>query len=484
MFSLKRSVFFIAVIIIIVFSAQMTLYSESVKALDDALKQLQSAGKYYTKGLSEFHKRNSRKATNAFENCLNKMPQHAYAYYYLANLFYIQEDYHKSLSYIEQALGNFDFMQELNAYAAKQKVKQMDSMRETLEEMWDSTNSCRDSRAIEFAWDQLDKEEGDLELATEKRQKMVERMKAQYTYFHGNILYQLKQIPDAFRRYEEAIKLDPLHAGAYNNLIAICYLARQYPTALAFFEKAEEEGLDESLNLELKESLFKALGRPTEGILQEDLSTEEPGSLGIMRFALAFRQEKSMSVPLYVNCYIVYSPESRQAILIDPGVKDSRIEEYIRERNLKVKAILNTHDHADHTGANSYYAKLYRVPVCAPKDDAQYYDSPPDRLLEDEELLEYDGFTVQTIHTPGHSDGSLCFLIGDTLFSGDTLFKNDIGKVWTKEEKKINIARKKLIQNISKKLLVLPGKTRVFPGHGRTTTIADEKENNPLFNKK
>jgi glyoxylase-like metal-dependent hydrolase (beta-lactamase superfamily II)/Tfp pilus assembly protein PilF len=471
----------VSIFLIALFLIPSPLLGKKDRTLEKALEQYISCNNQYTQGLQTFSNSNFEKAASAFQKCIQKFPQHAYAFYYLANLNYIQKDFDKALAHMEQAMVHFDFMQELSAYADKQKVKQMDTARSALTEMWDSTNSCRDSRAIELAWDLLEKEESDLELAAKKKQRRIERMKAHYTYFYGNIFFQLKQIPEAFHLYEESIKLDPQHPGAYNNLVAISYLAEQYPAALAFFEKAEEHGLDESLNLELKEKLYKAVGRPTEGILEEDLSAEKSDRTGIKRFALAYYPEKSMGMPNYVNCYIVYSPESKQAVLIDPGVNDCRIEDFIWEHNLEVKSILNTHDHSDHTGANTIYAELYNVPICAPKDDAEFYERQPDKLLEESDVLEYDGFKLKVLHTPGHTDGGLCFLTGHALFSGDTLFKNDIGRVWAEDSEKLDAARKDLIQNIREKILTLPADTLICPGHGKTTTVAAEKANNPVL---
>jgi glyoxylase-like metal-dependent hydrolase (beta-lactamase superfamily II) len=189
-----------------------------------------------------------------------------------------------------------------------------------------------------------------------------------------------------------------------------------------------------------------------------------------------------MLPPLYENCYIVFHQESRAAVLIDPAVQDSRIDDFIRQKNLKIKAILNTHGHSDHIGANSYYSGRFGVPICAHKDDLEFFPSPPDKYLKDGDILEFDGFIVKVLHTPGHTPGSICFLINDYLFSGDTLFKNDIGKVWAEYGHKLEDVRKRFIKCIRQKLLGIPGQTRVCPGHGKTTWIADEKANNPFFN--
>ena len=477
----KKANIFLICVIILFFTLHISSHDKEDEMLEEALKQLKSSYPLYSKGVDKFEKGDRKGASNAFRNCIQKMPRNSYAHFYLANIDYIGQDFSSSLTHMEKALSNLDYMQKLSAYADDQKSLKFNSLRGSLEEMWNSTNSCRDSRAIELAYDQIDKEEGEMEIAARKRQKAMARMKAHYLYFQGNVLLQLQRYNDSLQRYQEAIELNHQHADAYNNIIAILYLAKEYSKALLFWEEAETQGLDEQLNLKLKESLYEALDQPTEGILQEDLTQEGTGSLGVIRFCLDFRKEGEMSSPLYENCYIVFNQESRETVIIDPGVKDPRVENFIRQRNLDVKAILNTHDHSDHTSANSIYAKLFTAPVCAPKDDAKYYDSPPDKLLKDGDILDYDGLSIRVIHTPGHTEGSLCFLIGDYIFSGDTLFKNDIGKIWAEDKKKTDDVRKKLLLTIKKKILVLPGRTLVCPGHGKTTTIAAEKANNPYF---
>ncbi|MGD8539321.1 MAG: MBL fold metallo-hydrolase [Candidatus Aminicenantes bacterium] len=477
----KKANFLFICVSVLLFTLYTFPQDKSDESLEEAMKHLKSSNSLYLKGVEKFEEGDREDASEAFMKCIKEMPRHAYAHYYLANLFYIARDFSSSQVHMERALANIDFMQELSAFADEQKSSKFNALRGSLEEMWDSTNSCRDSRAIEFAYNQVDKEESDMELAARKRQRIMVRMKAHYLYFYGNVLLNLRRYNDALQHYQEAIRLNPQHADAYNNIIAILYMAKEYSKAIRFWDEAEKHGLDEQLNLKLKVSLYEALDRPAEGILEEDLTIEDTEGLSVMRFCLDFRKDGAMSPPLYENCYIVFNQESSNAVIIDPGVKDPRIEGFIRQRGLKIKAILNTHDHADHTSANSLYAQQYAAPVCAPKYDAKYYDSTPDRLLEDGDILDYEGISVRVIHTPGHTEGSLCFLVGDYIFSGDTLFKNDIGKVWAADENKTDEVRKKMLLAIREKLLALPGKTIVCPGHGKTTTIAAEIAHNPYF---
>jgi hydroxyacylglutathione hydrolase len=479
----KKWAISIGVFLAVLLCVGLPLRGERKEAIDETLKRLVSSNDSYARGLEEYRMGQFEKAGSAFESCLKKFPEHAYAHYYLANIHFIRKDFASALGQMELALAQFDAMKELGARADERKIKQRDSIRGTLEEMADSSPSCRDSRSIEMVQQLLDVEEFNAEKAAVHREEMFARMKAHYVYFLGNVLFQLQRFPDAFRRYEEAIRLDPRHADAYNNLIAICYLVREYATAKAFLDKAEEQGLDESLNLELKEKLFKALGKPTEGILFEDLSGEGPAGLGIRRFCLAFRPERGAGRRLYVNAYLLYSPASREAVLIDPGMEDPRIEDFIREHGLAVKAVLSTHSHADHSGATGFYSKKFKAPVYVPRDEARQYAAAPDRLLKEGDKLEFGGLALQVLQIPGHTEGSLCFLAGGAVFSGDTLFKSDIGALGVEDAKKRGEARKIMIRGIRAKLLVLPDDTLVCPGHGKTTTVGAEKTNNPALTK-
>ncbi|MCX6567826.1 MAG: MBL fold metallo-hydrolase [Candidatus Aminicenantes bacterium] len=479
----KKRFVFIGVVLVALLSAGLPLRGQKEETIDETLKRLSSANDSYAKGMEEYKMGRTEKAEAAFESCLKKFPEHAYAHYYLANIYFIRKDFPSSLGHMEKALAQFDAMKALNARAEERKTKQRDSIRLTLEEMADSSPSCRDSRSIEMVQNLLDVDEFNREKAAARREDMFGRMKAHYVYFLGNVLFQLQRVPEAFHRYEEAVRLDPRHADAYNNLIAICFIVREYKTAQAFLERAEEQGLDESLNLDLKERLFKALGKPTEGILFEDLSVKGPARLGIRRFALIFRRRPDLARPFYVNAYIVFDPESRAAALIDPGVEDPRIEDFVRENGLSVKAVLNSHCHPDHSFANGFYSKKFGAPVFAPRDEARFYTPPPDRLLKDGDDLEFGGLTVHVVQIPGHTEGSLCFIADGAVFSGDTLFKNGIGKLGVEDAKKRGESRKKMIQAIRVKLLELPEDTLVCPGHGRTTTVGEEKANNPALTK-
>lgn len=186
------------------------------------------------------------------------------------------------------------------------------------------------------------------------------------------------------------------------------------------------------------------------------------------------------------NVYIAVHQQSRDAIIIDPGSRDERIDSFVEANGLRVRKILNTHGHHDHCGANQYYAEKFKVSVAAHDEDAPFYTGDqkkqkPGDFFTDKEPLAVPGFEVRVIHTPGHSPGSVCYLINGILFSGDTLFRKSVGRTWGKTEKEKQEKTLQMIAAIRTYLLPLPGDTVVYPGHGDSSTIGHEKKNNPFL---
>ena len=184
------------------------------------------------------------------------------------------------------------------------------------------------------------------------------------------------------------------------------------------------------------------------------------------------------------NTYIYIHNDGKTAILIDPGSKSSKLEEFVKEKALNIVGIINTHGHGDHIYANKYYADLYQAKVYAhPGDKLGYVNKykkhePTDWLDIKEEFLLIDKIKIKILQTPGHSQGSIGLLIENFLFSGDTLFHEGIGRTCGKDKAKFT---EQELDGIRKKFFVLPGDTLVFPGHGQSTTIKHEIENNPFL---
>lgn len=194
--------------------------------------------------------------------------------------------------------------------------------------------------------------------------------------------------------------------------------------------------------------------------------------------------------PLQVNCFIVADELSQEALIIDPGEEGERILARLTARSLHLKTIINTHGHFDHVGANQYLIEKCGAELLIHSADASLLPkakehglkygltvkpSPaPSRLLTGNEKLTFGSLTIQVIATPGHTAGGISLLIGDHLFSGDTLFADSVGRTDLPGGD-----HKTLVNSIRKGLFILPDATIVHPGHGPDTTIGREKKLNP-----
>ena len=180
--------------------------------------------------------------------------------------------------------------------------------------------------------------------------------------------------------------------------------------------------------------------------------------------------------PYGTNCYIVGDSDGSEGIVIDPGGNAAAIERYIGEKGLDIRQIVLTHGHMDHTGALANLKAATGAEVLAHASDAPMMPIQPDRPLDDGDRIEFGKTSLLVLHTPGHSPGCVCLYGENTLFSGDTLFNFGIGRYdfpgGSLEQE---------MKSIHEKLMVLPGNTRVLPGHGPETTIDTEKRGDPFL---
>jgi hydroxyacylglutathione hydrolase len=198
--------------------------------------------------------------------------------------------------------------------------------------------------------------------------------------------------------------------------------------------------------------------------------------------------------PLQCNCTILADPVTREAVVIDPGDEPERILRALEAAKLSPVALLHTHAHLDHITASRAVKEATRAPIRLHPADRPLYDAlpeqaaffglradaplPPDAPLADGETIRFGNYAVRAIHTPGHTPGSVCFVLeGDdpVLFSGDTLFRRSIGRtdLWGGDTEAI-------LTSIREKLFMLPGNLPVVCGHGPGTTIEEEKRLNPF----
>jgi glyoxylase-like metal-dependent hydrolase (beta-lactamase superfamily II) len=194
-----------------------------------------------------------------------------------------------------------------------------------------------------------------------------------------------------------------------------------------------------------------------------------------------------------VNCYVVWQPPGRAALVVDPGADPDRIEETLRSQGLEVAAYLVTHGHVDHVSALAALCQARPAPVEMHPADAAWAFGPDNQVppfyppprspgpiaWPAEEGMEYGPADLRhrVLATPGHSVGSVCFFLEahGLLFTGDTLFEGTVGRTDLPGGDEA-ILRRSLVR-----LAALPAATRVFPGHGEATTLARERAHNPFL---
>ena len=195
------------------------------------------------------------------------------------------------------------------------------------------------------------------------------------------------------------------------------------------------------------------------------------------------------SGPLNVNTYFLVNEDTGEAIVIDGGENYKLVKQTEKDYGFKIKAVLLTHAHFDHAGNAARLQKDGAIIYVGTKDAdkllnggtlsedfGRKFDSfTPDHTVDDGDVISACGIDVKVIATPGHTDGSLTFSVGDMLFTGDTLFFESVGRTDFPTGD-----REELIKSV-KKLFALSGDYRVFPGHEEFTTLSHERECNTFI---
>ncbi len=196
---------------------------------------------------------------------------------------------------------------------------------------------------------------------------------------------------------------------------------------------------------------------------------------------------------MQVNCYILASGPHSRAIIIDPGDEQQKIERVLKKYDLKPAFVINTHGHIDHIGCDDKFG----VPVYIHRKDSGLLFNPElnlsvflassltiksdVKILEDNESIELEQIQLEVIHLPGHTPGGIALLMkkpqDNILFTGDSLFYHGIGRTDFP-----GASEEALIKSIKMRLFKLRDDTIIYPGHGPSSTIGEERDNNPFLN--
>lgn len=209
---------------------------------------------------------------------------------------------------------------------------------------------------------------------------------------------------------------------------------------------------------------------------------------------MAYKVKMMVLGPVATNCYILYDESSKDAVIFDPADCVDRIEAFLAEEKLQLRAILLTHGHFDHVGVAEALREKYDLKIYGHEQEDSVVSNPAhnlsmgmggssisfhlDEMLQDGQLFKVAGFSLKVFHTPGHTVGGACYYLEEEkmLFSGDTLFATSIGRTDFPGG-----SYSQLVRSIEDKLMVLPDDVKVFPGHGEQTSIGYEKKYNPFL---
>ena len=173
------------------------------------------------------------------------------------------------------------------------------------------------------------------------------------------------------------------------------------------------------------------------------------------------------------NAYILICQRTGDSVVIDAPGEAERVLKRLEGTNPKY--ILITHNHSDHIGALDELKAALKIPVGIHVSDSNNLSLSPEWLLQNNDVIEFGNVRLTVLHTPGHTEGSVCFHTDAFLLAGDTLFPDGPGKTWSAD------AFRQIIQSLTDTLFALPDDTLVFPGHGDSTDIGREKRASEVF---
>ncbi len=249
---IKNQIFILLIVFILLFGANFGFTQKHFYMKEKEIYQkFKAANKNFLKGKELFLKGDYNKAQKELEKCVDKMTEHVEAHFYLSQILYKKGYFHRALEHIEKAKANFEFMADLQIYAYQQYIEQLKRQKEelgmnllNLKEQLHQTTNPDTKRALENQITQVQQKIGVIKNRISEPLPSEESIPANYFYFHGNIFFKLKKYQEAHTQYLEAIKINPKHEKAYNNLATLYYMAKQYQKALEYLNQAEANGVE------------------------------------------------------------------------------------------------------------------------------------------------------------------------------------------------------------------------------------------------
>ncbi len=178
------------------------------------------------------------------------------------------------------------------------------------------------------------------------------------------------------------------------------------------------------------------------------------------------------------NGYVVYNNEGGNCIIIDPGYSPKVFLDFMKKTGLTLKGIVLTHHHYDHTGAVKRISSETGCPVYLHREDCDMYGEPVDFYMEDGDVIDVDGISLQVIHTPGHTRGSVCIYSEKdrVCFTGDTIFNVDLGRTDLEDG-----SEDQMIRSVTEIIDRWPNDIMIYPGHGDGCTMKKARQINREF---
>jgi len=253
----NRSRFSVFIIILVLFFWTSFNFSKDnvIKEQNKLIKDFKSANKLFEKGGKQFYKKNYKKAEKNFKKCIEIFPNYSNAYFYLSKGYYHTGSLKESLDCIVKAKSTYkDFVKTVNTTAHKNLDELRNSMKELRNQSSYASNEAGKTQT-RTAKNQTLQKMDDWQKNYKKSVIALKNLRADFSYFHGNIYFKLKKFQEALNEYVEAIKINPKHNGAYNNLISLLYTAKQYKKALEYLKLAKSNKV--KVNPKLQDALYR-----------------------------------------------------------------------------------------------------------------------------------------------------------------------------------------------------------------------------------